>query len=377
MKILFTGGGSAGHVSPIIALVREIKKQKYTKKFQFFYLGPKDEFSSILLSQEGIKTKTIISGKIRRYMSFKSFFQNLIDVFLKIPFGIIHAFFYIFYFAPDVIVGKGGFGSVPAVIAGWILRTPIFLHESDISPSLTNKILSFFALEIFVSFRKTEYFKPSQMTLVGNPIRIELLEGKTSTKEEIKKIFGVTSEKPVILIFGGSQGSQRINDRILDILPQLLASYEILHQTGTKNFKQVKAESKVMTKEDNRKYYHPFPFFKEEELKKAYRLSDFIISRAGSGAIFEIAAFEKPSILVPLPESAQNHQVKNAYAYAESKACEVFEEPNFKPNFLLERLRYLFSHPSKLKKMREGARDFAKPRSASVMSEYIVSYLID
>ena len=289
MKILFTGGGSVGHISPIIALVREIRKDKDAENFQFFYLGPKDEFSSILLSQEGIKTKKVISGKIRRSSNAKDLFKNLIDIFFKIPFGIVQAFFYIFFLAPDLIVGKGGFGSIPAVIAGWILKTPIFLHESDIAPSLTNKILSILALEVFVSFPKTEYFKPSKMILVGNPIRKELLEGEASSKKEIKDMFGITSEKPIILIFGGSQGSQRINDRILDILPQLLESYEIIHQTGTKNFKQVKAESEVMTKEDNRKYYHPFAFLKEQELKKVYKLSDLIISRAGSGAIFEIA----------------------------------------------------------------------------------------
>ncbi|MFH1643546.1 MAG: UDP-N-acetylglucosamine--N-acetylmuramyl-(pentapeptide) pyrophosphoryl-undecaprenol N-acetylglucosamine transferase [Patescibacteria group bacterium] len=376
MKILFTGGGTAGHVAPIIALAREIRKDKDAENFQFFYIGPKDEFSSILLSQEGIKTKNIMSGKIRRYSTVKSVLQNLVDIFIKIPFGIIQAFLHIFLLAPDLIIGKGGFGSLPTVLAGWVLRTPIFLHESDVVPSLTNKILGNFALEIFVSFPNTEYFKPSKMILVGNPIRKELLEDEESSTEEIEDMFGITSQKSVILIFGGSQGSKRINDLILDILPQLLETYEIIHQTGVNNFQQVKAESAVMASEESLRYYHPFPFFQEQELKKAYKLANLIISRAGSGAIFEIAVFEKPSILIPLPESAQNHQVKNAYSYAESGASQVLEEPNFQPHFLLEKLKYFFSHPDELEKMKKGARSFAKPKAAEIMAEYIIEYLL-
>lgn len=371
MKILFTGGGTAGHIFPIIAIVREIQQIYPELDLQFFYLGPKDEFSQIFLSQEGIKTKSVLAGKIRRYLNWKALFQNIFDVF-KIPLGILQAFFYIFFLAPDVIFSKGGFGSIPAVVAGWLLKVPIFLHESDVSPGLANRFLSKLALEVFISFPKTEYLLSTKMILVGNPIRKEILEG---SKEEAKKLFKLSSQKPVILILGGSQGAQRINDKILEILPELLKNFEIIHQCGEKNFQEVKAESEIIISKELASFYHLFPFLKEEELKHAYSACDLVVSRAGSGSIFEIATVGKPSILIPLPEAAQDHQVKNAYAYAEKGATIVLEEANFTPHFFLERLKYLISQKEKLEKMQRAAKEFSKPLTARIIASYLVEFL--
>ena len=372
MKILFTGGGTGGHVLPIIGITREIRRMYSKNELQFFYIGPKDEFGEIFLSHEGIEVKRVLAGKIRRYKDWKSIAQNLVDCLFKIPAGIFQAFFYIFFLAPDLIFSKGGFGSIPGVIAGWVLRVPIFLHESDVTPGLANRFLSRFSLEIFVSFPKTEWFSPSKMIFVGNPIRREILEG---SRKIAKKLFKLQGLKPVILILGGSQGAQRINDKILEILSELLTNFELIHQCGEKNFKEVRAEAKVVITEDLEEYYHLFPFLKEEVLKHAYQAADLIVSRAGSGSIFEIAAVEKPSILIPLPEAAQDHQVKNAYSYAESGACLVMEEANFTPRFFLEKLKYFFSRPEELEKMQKGAKEFAKPLAAKIIAEYLVNYL--
>jgi len=372
MKILFTGGGTAGHILPIITIAREIKRIYPEPDLQFFYLGPRDEFGQILLSQEEINVKHVFSGKIRRYFDWKVPFQNLIDVLFKIPLGILQAFFYIFFLAPDLIFSKGGFGSIPAVTAGWCLKVPIFLHESDISPGLSNRFLSKFALEVFISFPETEHFKPSKIILVGNPIRGEILEG---SKTDSQKLFKLSGAKPVILILGGSQGAQRINDKILEILPELLKNFEIIHQSGEKNFGQVEAESRAILPKELVIFYHLFPFLNEEELKQAYAACDLVVSRAGSGTIFEIAAVSKPSILIPLPESAQNHQVKNAYAYAEKKAAIVLEEVNFTPHFFLERLKYLFSRQEELEKMQKAAEEFSKPLAAKIIAGYLVEFL--
>jgi UDP-N-acetylglucosamine--N-acetylmuramyl-(pentapeptide) pyrophosphoryl-undecaprenol N-acetylglucosamine transferase len=372
MKILFTGGGTGGHVLPIVGITREILRIYPQEKIQFYYLGPKDEFGEIFLSHEGIEIKRVLAGKIRRYKDWKSIGQNLIDCLFKVPAGIFQAFFYIFFLSPDLIFSKGGFGSLPGVLAGWLLRTPIFLHESDHTPGLANRFLSKFSLAVFVSFPKTEWLPPSKMILTGNPIRREILEG---SKEKARKLFNLSNKKPVILILGGSQGAQRINDKILEVLADLLANFELIHQAGEKNFKEVRAEAKVMITKDLEEYYHPYPFLKERELKHAYQAADLIVSRAGSGSIFEIAAIGKPSILVPLPEAAQDHQVKNAYSYAENGACLVMEEANFTPRFFSEKLKYFFAHPEELEKMRKGAREFARPRAAKAIAEYLVNYL--
>lgn len=371
MKILFTGGGTGGHIVPIIAITREIRRIYPEKDIQFFYLGPKDEFGSILLSQEGIKVKKIMAGKIRRYLNWQTFLQNFLDICFKIPLGIFQSIFYMFFLSPDLIFSKGGFGSIPGVVAGKLFLTPVFLHESDIVPGLANRFISKFALEIFVSFPKTEYFPFKKMILIGNPVRREVLEG---SKEEAKKFFKLNSDKPVILILGGSQGAQRINDKILEILSSLLQNFEVIHQCGEKNFQTVKTEAKVMISKDLESFYHLLPFLKEPELRQAYAACDLIVSRAGSGSIFEIAAIGKPSILIPLPESAQNHQVKNAYAFAENGACLVIEEANFTSHFFLEKLKYLFSHPEELKKMIEKAEEFSKPLAGKAIAEYIVKY---
>lgn len=375
MKILFTGGGTAGHIFPIIAIVREIKKIYPKKDLEIFYLGPKDEFGQLSLSQEGIQVRTIFAGKIRRYLRLKNIFLNIFDIFFKTPIGFVQSFFWIFFLAPDIIFSKGGYGSIPAVLSGWILGTRTFLHESDVVPGLANRLASRFALEIFVSFpvQETEYFPRDKMICVGNPIRKRLFGGSKTKAQELFKISG---EKPVILVLGGSQGAQRINDMLLLILPEILAKFELLHQCGKRNFKNVEAEAKVVINKELEKHYHLFPFFKETELKLAYQVADIIISRAGAGSIFEIAAIGKPSILIPLPESAQNHQVKNAYVYNNCGATMVLEETNgLSPHFFLERLQYLISRPRRLEQMASEARRFARPQAASIIANYIIEYL--
>jgi len=221
-------------------------------------------------------------------------------------------------------------------------------------------------------FQKTLYFPLDRVIVVGNPIRTELLNGN---REEGKQYFKITGEKPVILILGGSQGAQRINEKILTILNNLLENFELIHQTGVKNFKQVEAEANAIIEEELKKYYHPVPFLKEEELKKAYAVCDLVVARSGSGTIFEIAALAKPSILIPLPESAQDHQVKNAYSYFEHKATIVIEEKNFTPGFFLERLKALFENKEELETMIKAAKDFARPLAAKVIAYYIFEFL--
>lgn len=371
MKIIFTGGGTGGHIFPILSIVRELRKIFPEEKLRIFFIGPRDEFGSVLFSQEGIEVKRILAGKIRRYFGIRAFLLNILDIF-KTLIGIFQSFIYIFFLNPDLIFSKGGYGSLPPVIAGILFRVPILLHESDIVPGLSNKIIGKFALEIFTSFQNTEVFPPSKMIVVGNPIRKELLEG---SKERAKEIFEIQTEKKVILVIGGSQGAERINDVILDILPEFLKNFELIHQTGEKNFERVKKEAEFLLPEDLKKFYHPVAFLKESQLKEAYAISDLVISRAGAGAIFEIAALGKPSILIPLPESAQNHQIKNAYAFARAGACIVLEEENFTPHFFFQKIKNLFENEEVLERMSKSAKNFSKPEAGKIIANYIAEFL--
>jgi UDP-N-acetylglucosamine--N-acetylmuramyl-(pentapeptide) pyrophosphoryl-undecaprenol N-acetylglucosamine transferase len=368
MKILFTGGGSGGHVFPMVAIAREIRRIYSKKDLEFYYLGPKDELSLIYLSQEDFIIKKIVSGKIRRYFSW----QNFIDIFFKIPFGIIQSFFLLLTIKPDLVFSKGGSGSISVTYPARILRIPVFIHESDVVPGLSNQKTAKWAKKIFVSFPKTEYFNPEKTIIVGNPIRKEITEGD---KQMAGELFKLTFSKPIFLIIGGSQGAEAINDFVLRVLNNLLKDYEIIHVTGSLNFKSVVAESQVVIEKDLDRYYHPIGFLDEEHTKHAYKAADLIISRSG-GALFEIAANGKPSILIPLPSAAANHQSKNAYAYAETGACEVLEQENMTPNFFMEKIQLLFLQPEKLEEMKQAALGFAKPMAARAVAREILEFLM-
>jgi len=373
IKILFTGGGTAGHIFPIIAVARELKKIKFEKELEFFYIGCNDEFQE-LLQKEGFKVKKIFAGKIRRYWGIYPLLQNLFDIFFKIPLSFLLSFFYIFFISPDLIFSKGGYGAFFPSLAGWMLNVPLFLHESDAVPGLSNKILNKFATEVFLSFPLNEKeLKKIKGVCVGNPIRQELLEGLSFQKAE--EMFKLQGGRKIILIIGGSQGAQKINELILNILPKMIEMFEVIHVCGKKNFKHLSSEVDVILKEDQKKYYHLYPFLNEKELKHAYFVSDLIVSRAGAGSIFEIAAFGKPSILIPLPSSAQDHQIKNAYIFSSFGCCIVLEQENLTPNFFLERLKFLFERPNELKKMGERAKEFSRPYAAKIIANYIAEYL--
>lgn len=380
MKVVFTGGGTGGHIYPIIAISRELKSAYYKiegednkkKKLEIFYIGPKDRLVLNLLKQEGIKVRKISAGKVRRYFGIRAFFQNLVDPF-KTLLGVFQAFRHLFLIAPDLIFSKGGYGSFPVVSAARILRIPIFLHESDSVLGLANKTLKKHSAETFVSFPKTENADVSKMILVGNPIRKELLGGSA---EDAKKLFNITGGKPVILIMGGSQGSQKINTAIINILPQLVEKFEIIHQTGEKNFEEVKKDAEAMLKKELMIYYHPISYLEEINLKHAYKIADLIVSRAGSSSIFEIAALKKPSILIPLPGSAQDHQAKNAYAYNKSNATVVIEEGNLTPHFFMAVMKNILENPKEYEKMQKAAEQFSKLKAGEVIANYIVEYLV-
>lgn len=372
MKILLTGGGTGGHVIPLVALIRELRKLAPSQLLQFLYVGPKDDFAGLVLSHESIATKTILAGKIRRYGGIIPIVQNIFDILFGMPLGILQALWHLFFFSPDLVFSKGGYGGLPIAIAAWIFRIPVFLHESDARPGKANLHVSRFALKVFTSFPKTPDFKSSKVIHVGNLVRREMLTG---TSKEAASLFNLAGGKPLLLILGGSQGSQRINDMILACLDELLQEFEVIHQAGLKNAEQVKKEAGVVINPALGKYYHVIPFLRETDLRHAYAAADIVLSRSGSGAIFELAALRKPAILVPLPESAQNHQVQNAYQYAQTGAAIVLEEANLTPRFFLEKLRYLFSHQEELGRMKEAARSFNKPEAAAEVARILIEYL--
>ncbi len=365
MRILFTGGGSGGHLFPIIAVAREIKNTFQNEEEalpEMFFLGA-NGFSKSLLVKEGIKVRTIMAGKIRRYFSIK----NVFDLLVKFPLSFLQSFFYLFIWMPDVIFSKGGHGGFWVVFIGWLFRIPVMVHESDAIPGLVTKTTAPFAKRVALSFEEAGKYFPSKKTaLVGNPVRLKQVSGPERNKRS--EGLGLTKEKPLLFVMGGSQGAQKINDLIISLLPKLCQNYQIIHQCGRDHYKAIKEKS-ARVKSSN---YYLFSFLNEQQIRDAYLLSELVISRAGAGSIFEIAAAGKPSIIIPLPQSASDHQRANAFAYARYGACSVLEQANITPHLVLGEIRKIISDEELRRQMAEGARRFSQPKAGLAIAQELI-----
>ena len=358
MKILLTGGGTGGHLIPLLGVISEIRKISAEKKLgkpEFLLITPASGFNENI-SEAGIQIKTIKAGKLRRYFSW----ENLGDIF-KIPIGMIQSLYHISKFKPDIVFSKGGFASVPPVIASWVLRVPIVTHESDIVPGLANHIIARFASKILISFSAAEkYFDKNKVILTGNPIRSDIVRGSC---ENALKFFELSSDLPTVLIFGGSQGAQKINEMTLKILPNLTEKCQVIHQCGDKNYKEIKNKiDKLNLKHPER--YRVYPFIKDE-MKDAYALSEIVISRAGANSLAEIVALKKPNILIPLSTSANNHQPENAKFFAEKKASLIIDEIANSSQDLANAIFKLLSDRDLQDQMKQKLLEIASPQIAA------------
>jgi UDP-N-acetylglucosamine--N-acetylmuramyl-(pentapeptide) pyrophosphoryl-undecaprenol N-acetylglucosamine transferase len=304
---------------------------------------------------------------MRRYFSV----LNILDLF-KIPIGLCQALWHLFALMPDVVFSKGGYGSAPVVLIAWLYRIPILVHESDTVPGLANRLAGKFSQRVAVSFASAEkYFPSSKTALVGNPIRSDILQTCLSTnledKEKARTLLQIVSQKPILFILGGSQGSQKLNELTLLVLPRLLEKYEVIHQCGEGNIKQIKQ----FFNNSLPKNYHLFSFLDKELYGAALLLSDLIISRSGS-TIFEIAACGKPSILVPLPGSAAEHQRENAFTYARAGAGTVLEQANLTPHLFLNEIDKILNDAQAIQQMSQNARNFAQPEAARKIAKELI-----
>lgn len=366
MRILLTGGGTGGHILPLCAVAKEIKKIQQAKDplepIEFLFIGALDDLSKEIFDVNNIRSSRVMVGKLRRYFSLR----NFIDVFLLVV-GIIQSLWKVWLFMPDVIFSKGGYGSVPVALVGWLYRIPIVIHDSDAIPGLANRFLSVFSKRVAISFKEAaRFFKDYKVAITGNPIREDLILG---SKEKAREIFKLGFVKPLLLIIGGSQGSRKINNVILEILPQLLEYVEIIHQTGQNNYEEVKNRANSLNTNFLSRYYIT-PFLKED-LKDALVAADLILSRAGS-TINEISAVGKPSILIPLENAASDHQRENAYIFARAGASLVIEESNLTPHLLLSRITELLNNKELLKTMGEHSKKLAHPEAARLIAQEVV-----
>ena len=321
-RIVFTGGGTAGHVTPNIALFPKLRELGY----DIHYIGSYEGIEKKLIEDYKIPYYGISTGKLRRYFDPK----NFSDPFRVIK-GFAEAKKILKTLKPDVVFSKGGFVSVPVVRAAASLKIPCTIHESDMTPGLANKLCIPVASKICCNFPETLTGLPAEKAvLTGSPIREELSKGN---KFHAMDLCGFTSGKPVILVIGGSLGAAGVNSLVRDALPQLLEDFQIVHICG---------KDKIDNLLLNKQGYKQFEYVKED-LKDLFALADIVISRAGANAICELLALRKPSLLIPLPaSSSRGDQILNAKSFESQGFSMVADEDDLTPYTLVEKVHELY-----------------------------------
>ncbi len=367
MKILFTGGGSGGHFYPIIAIGEALNRLASDERLiapSLYFMAP-EPYDAGLLFENHMMFLPVVAGKIRRYFSLR----NFLDI-IKNAWGVLKASWTVFRIFPDVVVGKGGFGSFPALLAARLFGIPVLIHESDSVPGRVNKWAGKFARRIAVSFADAaESFPKDKVAFTGNPIRRALL---AHAAPERLAALCIAKDAPIIFAVGGSLGSVTLNEAIFRTLPALIPTYTVVHQTGKANSADMIARAEVLLQTHPQKNrYHPVGYLSTEDIAAVGQGASLIISRAGS-SLFEIAAWGKPSILVPISDSNGDHQRKNAYAYALSGAAEVIEESNLTATILKSEIEKVLGDRNRAAAMSAAARKFAKTDAAEVIAREII-----
>ena len=324
-KIVLTGGGTAGHVTPNIALLPSLKEAGY----EVFYIGSYNGIEKSLIESLDIPYYGISSGKLRRYKSFK----NLTD-----PFRVIKGYFQarklMRRIKPDIVFSKGGFVSVPVVLAAGHKHIPVIIHESDMTPGLANKIAMRKATRICCNFPETiKYLPKDKAVLTGSPIRQELFKGNPQNALHLCNF--PDHSKPVLLIIGGSLGSRIVNEAVRKILPELLKKFQVVHLCG---------KGKTDASLNNINGYVQFEYI-SEQMRDLFSISDIVISRAGANSICELLALKKPNLLIPLSANAsRGDQILNAKSFKEHGYSSVIFEEDLTPESLLNAVNELYEN---------------------------------
>lgn len=335
-KIVLTGGGTAGHVTPNIALIPRLQEMGY----EVHYMGTHKGMERELIEAVGIPYHPISSGKLRRYFDLK----NFTDPF-KVLKGYGDSYRILKKIKPDVVFSKGGFVAAPVVAAAHQLKIPAILHESDMTPGLANKLCQRFATKFCCNFPETLNHLPKDKAVhTGTPIRQELKKG---SKEEGLTFTGLNTDKPIILIMGGSLGAVKVNDAIRTVLKELLEDFQIIHLCG---------KDKVSEAHKNIKGYVQFEFI-SEELPDLLACTDLVVSRAGANAISEFLALRIPNVLIPLSmEASRGDQILNAKSFAKQGFSAMIEEEDITPKALLELIRHTYEDRAEYIKNMESSK---------------------
>ena len=317
-RIVLTGGGTAGHVTPNLALIPSLQSAGW----DVHYMGSHDGIErSLIEALDGVTYHAVKTGKLRRYADSK----NLTDPFLVVQ-GIFESIGVIRRLKPNIVFAKGGFVSVPVVYGARFNQVPVLLHESDMTPGLANKISAPFAKKLLCTFPEAAKLAGDKGMHIGTPLRPELFRGK---RETALKLFNLVDGRPVLMVTGGSTGAQAINLALRNALPKLLECFQVLHICGAGNLDKTY---------DGTMYYHQFEYL-NDEMAHAYAAADVIVSRAGSNTLSEILALHKPALLIPYPKAAsRGDQLLNAESFKSRGLANVLLQEDMTPKTLAQNI---------------------------------------
>ena len=371
LRIVLTGGGSGGHAYPLLAVAESLRDRAPKAQFSadITYLGPKDAYAA-LFKNANIATRFVASGKIRRYLSLR----NITDI-PKFFIGFFQALWHLYFIMPDVIFSKGGTGAFPVVLAGWFYRIPVVVHDSDAKPGLTNIASSFFAKKIFISFdAAAKYFNPNITSRTGVPVRLRACSRIRRRKSSRKKRSALIAAKPLLLMLGGSQGAERINNFILTNLLALMQRAQVFHQVGAANFAEVNELSDahcLMLRSRTGTRRCRISTIRIWRSRSRRPMSRFPARAAAHSS--NSARSGCPPSLIPHDSGSNGHQRMNAYDFAKDGAAIVIEEPNLLPGHLSSEIEKILSNPELQQKMSAAAKQFFVPDAADAIVDGILS----
>jgi UDP-N-acetylglucosamine--N-acetylmuramyl-(pentapeptide) pyrophosphoryl-undecaprenol N-acetylglucosamine transferase len=368
MRILVSGGGTGGHIYPALAVATQLQ---HSYQAEILYLGSDDGLETSLVPQAGIRLAVIKAGKLQRYVSWRT-----VTGLARVPVGMAQAVGIVRMFRPHAAFTSGGYVAVPTGLAARLQGVPLLMHQQDVPPNLSNRLLAPLATRISVSFAASQAYFPAAKTLhLGNPVRQALLDVRQVPPEQARAHLGLRPELPLLLVTGGSQGARSLNQAVCRALPELLSRCQVLQICGTKLEHETRALAEgatVRLDEEVRQRYRLVPYL-DEQMPTALQAATLVLCRSGASTLNELALLGKPSILVPLPPAiGSSPQEANAAMFQQQGAAEVLSNEALKPEILVERVSSIMAAPSVQQRMSGAARQLAKPDATQAIVEAIV-----
>ncbi|HEX2350912.1 MAG TPA: undecaprenyldiphospho-muramoylpentapeptide beta-N-acetylglucosaminyltransferase [Ktedonobacterales bacterium] len=366
MRILISGGGTGGHIYPALAVASELRDRYGV---ELLFIGDENGLETRIVPEAGIPFAAISAGKLRRYLSLRTFTD-----LGRIPVGMRQAYQIVKRFRPDAAFTSGGYVSVPAGMAARLAHAPLVMHQQDVSPNLANRLLTPVATRITVSFAASQRYFPADKTiLAGNPVREEVLRAARLDPMRARQGFGLKSALPIVLVTGGSQGARRLNQVMAAALPRLLARCQVLHVSGELTYEATRAQAAraLADAPELRDRYALFPYLKTE-MPQALAACDIALCRSGAATLAELSIIGRPSVLVPLPPGfTGSPQAVNAAMFEQAGAAVSILDRDLTPARAVELLEPLLSDANRRIQMSVAARKLGRPTAARDLADLV------